>query len=376
MKNKKIVYFLGAGASKPFGIPLTNEILPQILQGICENNLFTSFGEESDTLRAMEQDLKKILLVFMPGLEELANDYMDCRGQGRDKKKKEKIFKKFPLITDVLSLIDYMAANQKEPSPNFLKKRKDMEYFRWLFDRAICEIVVPDEDYTNNKKEIVLLKRFAKRIREQIMNGDQVTLITSNYDASVEYELFEKFDTAKIDFGFSWRDVDDEEIIYGQPPTADLRIYKLHGSLNWLKCDLCEHIYINTQVDIFHLAFSAGKNYYNTCHCGNPLKVIMVAPSFEREVRDPNLLHIWKSAVQGLREADRWVMIEYSMPSEDLAIKSLLIRGLNSRRNKKDFEVEVVQKGRASEDKYSLMFGRNNLKFYKDGLEKYLEKVP
>ena len=40
-----------------------------------------------------------------------------------------------------------------------------------------------------------------------------------------------------------------------------------------------------------------------------------------RDIRDSNLLQIWKAAMEALRTADQIVFIGYSLPAEDFAIK-------------------------------------------------------
>src|SRR4051812_25410975 len=76
--------FLGAGASKPFGYPLTSEILPAIRQQLKKQ---TSLFGDSDTRRAAAAELKELLLLLLPGFE---NDSLAR-----------------PLVTDVFSLIDH-----------------------------------------------------------------------------------------------------------------------------------------------------------------------------------------------------------------------------------------------------------------------------
>ncbi len=41
----KTAIFIGAGASKPFGFPLTNELLPKIREHIDNNQLFNGFDK-------------------------------------------------------------------------------------------------------------------------------------------------------------------------------------------------------------------------------------------------------------------------------------------------------------------------------------------
>lgn len=362
---KKIVFFLGAGASKPFGIPLTKEILPEILISIENNDLFCEIdgGDFTDAQRkSMEKDLGNFLYRLMPGLKNIFEKY----------KNKKADIDGFPLITDILSIVDH----SDEYGNNLMDgNKKETGYYRKLLDRAIYEILADPITKDNS-----FLSAFSEHIDKLIKKDNEVTIITTNYDATLEYRIFSDIKDPKyIDFGFSWREVTSDEIIHYQPQSPKLRIYKLHGSLNWLKCNLCDHLYINPAGNIIHQSFRTGIDDYNTCHCGNaPLKSVIVAPSLVREVKEPNLLHVWKSSIQALRKADKWIIIGYSLPPEDLAIKSLLIRGKNAKDDDLNAnDLIIVQKTNSTTPpiSYSLLFGENNFKFISNGLEEYLSKT-
>ena len=83
-----------------------------------------------------------------------------------------------------------------------------------------------------------------------------------------------------------------------------------------------------------------------------------------RDIRDPNILQIWMSALEAMRLAGKWHMIGYSMPPEDLAIRSLLIRAFHARGYRDDMaqrkapEVTVVQLCESAITPFRLIFGR------------------
>ena len=140
-------------------------------------------------------------------------------------------------------------------------------------------------------------------------------------------------------------------------------------------CDLCGQYYINAEGSIVGLAFKEQISSQNTCICSNSLRLksVLVAPSLVRDIRDSNLLQIWKASLEAIRTADKIIFIGYSLPAEDLAIKSIIIRGLNGRDQKKRLEVDVVQLGTDSKSNYENLFGPK-INFYAEGLEKYLNK--
>src|SRR5207302_243379 len=109
---------------------------------------------------------------------------------------------------------------------------------RWLVERAISRVI--RKIY---KREIVP-RDIVKWARHQERAGAQVTFISTNYDFSLDRALLEGMfkDYDKTDFGFTWRDPDDGALVH-PASKARLRLYKLHGSLNWLGCSRCGNVY-------------------------------------------------------------------------------------------------------------------------------------
>ena len=341
---KRVVLFLGAGSSKAFGLPLTNEIFPLILEGIEKTSLFGKNREERSYL---ERFINRLL----PGI-------------GKVKKNE------LPVITEILSLLDHIIING-----NTLWIEKDkisVLYYRRLLERAIIEVLdLPHLYYAEGIPHV--LRAVSKWIYSN-HKDNYFTIISTNYDLAIEMQLFRLIGTwetveNEIDYGVNWRHPSAGNLKL-RPNNSILSIYKLHGSMNWLKCDLCDHIYINTRGSIYHQAFRAEIDDYNTCHCGNaPLKSLIIAPSIERDIRDPNILTIWKNSLERLREADSWIIIGYSLPHEDLAIKSMLLRAFNGREKRP--EIKVVQKGFDAKSRYEILF--DEITYFPEGLDKYFE---
>jgi hypothetical protein len=176
-----------------------------------------------------------------------------------------------------------------------------------------------------------------------------------------------------FDFGFTWRDP-WTGVLHERSSGSMVKCFKLHGSLNWLRCDLCEHIYINLWGQIAQLPFSSQKTEANTCHCEhNPLRPLLIGPSFIRDIRDPSLVQVWKSTIELLRTANRWIIIGYSFPAEDIGVRSVFLRALQGRKRPPD--VLVVQKGddKATRARYALIFPKH--RYRADGIEGFVSSA-
>jgi hypothetical protein len=109
----------------------------------------------------------------------------------------------------------------------------------------------------------------------------------------------------------------------------------------------------------------------NTCVCRDEVKLQLhiVSPSFIREIRDASLLNVWRSALEWMRNAEEWFVVGYSLPPEDLAIRSMLLRAYGARRKKP--KVTVVQLGAGDRARYQLLFP--GCTYRADGLEGFLD---
>src|SRR5204863_271949 len=109
--TREVAMFLGAGASKAFGALLTNQILPEIMKKLKDGTLFTS--------RSDRDTLKNFLVQLMPGIEEINPAHV--------------------LITEVLSLIDYMLLSDFVPAPT--TKAEELKSCRMLLERAMLNVI-------------------------------------------------------------------------------------------------------------------------------------------------------------------------------------------------------------------------------------------
>ena len=343
--------FTGAGASRPFGVPLTNQLLPRIRGRLASGELFRDRWSSLNTTNgappptggpdesaANREAFSRGISVLLPGFQSAESEHL-------------------PLITDVLSLVDHSLRSVNALTP--LMNTATLTKFSDLLEQAILEVLAQCEP--GDEIDNATLTAFADGVfREREETG----IISTNYDIELESQLFKRYHRSEresrmfirdqnIDFGFDWRDP-VTGVVNKRPVQASLRLYKIHGSLNWLRCELCDHVYVNTYASIVELAFQPTSST-NTCHCDYaPLRTAIIAPSIVRDVRNVSILECWKNALEFLRTASEWVIIGYSFPPEDIAIRSLFLRAYNARRMPPT--IHVVQKGEDLLPRYRLFF--------------------
>lgn len=390
-RSGKIAVFLGAGASRTFGRPLTSELLPIILNGLIHETLF----EELSLVEEQVPSEKKHL--FEGGrLNSPADNKADrallqdalialCPGIVLKKEFLENNSKKLPLVTSLLSMLDFSLANSQALisglSPEKIKDAKV------LLERAVYEAIEQKQErvsttYWHARERNSLNKDLVTWLQDSRRhNPSDLAFITSNYDSAIEeawdleWRELSEIMGMSIDVGFEWTwPHNTPPEVVPQPEAPQRRLYKLHGSTNWLRCGLCDRVYINHQVAIAMLAYKKEEILDNTCHCGHrKLEVQIVSPSFVREMLAPNLISVWQSALNWLRDADDWIVIGYSFPDEDLNIRSLFTRALASRRNPP--HITAIQRGsnESTRTRYESFFPRGYLTYLTSGLEQFLQ---
>lgn len=359
----RTVLFLGAGASAAFGYPITSAILPRIRQMLDDGTLFPIASNPARE-RGRMQRLREHLVALFPTIFEESIE--------------------LPLITDLLSLIDLMLTTEEILLPKV--SAQSMQDLRTLLEHAILQVI--EAEYRRPESFPGL-----DRLADWMLNGPEdagapVTVVSTNYDTLIDGLLFERIDIAPdleiptaVDMGFAWREHSSGRFnMQLHPPPAEptVRLLKLHGSLNWLKCPLCGFVYINTAGSIHQQAFREEKiDYNNTCLCGHgPVRTVIVAPSMVRSIRDADLLTIWRSALEALRTADEWIIAGYSLPPEDITIRSILLRALHGRGKAKSPRIRVVQRSpdKSMEGRYRLLLP--DCSFEYDGFEGFVKSLP
>jgi hypothetical protein len=366
MTAERVVLFLGAGASKDFGYPLTSEIFPTIRDELPKHELFPLASNRKREL-AKTKRLTDYLTRLLPSVfdEDVT----------------------LPLITDVLSLVDLLLETGEVALPKM--STAELEDLRTLLEEAVIQVIDAGHDEARTDPALDRLTDWLLGFAGD--DGPPATVVSTNYDTLVESVLYEKLLFVPeaqgtplgevVDLGVSWREHATGkylETVHHPPVAPRVRVLKLHGSLSWLKCPLCGFIYVNTTGNIVEQAFREDKiDYNNTCVCGHgPVRAILVAPSMVRSVRDPNLLTIWRSALEALRKADEWIVAGYSLPPEDIAIRSILIRGYHARAKQPPPRIRVIQPKAdpVMEGRYRLLFP--DCEFEYGGFKQYTLSLP
>ncbi|HYR90960.1 MAG TPA: hypothetical protein VE422_43275 [Terriglobia bacterium] len=310
------VIILGAGATKACGGPLTDEILPAALNGRMEHDdQKTLVADREELLHLTRKFLAECFNVPLGGI---AVRREDC-----------------PSLPMVLSMLR-RSVDLQQPigdwhGDGLIKARRAIEYSLFaVIEAALRHPSGPD-------LHRMLLEPIYRR-------GIEPFVISLNYDVIVDNAMFslsERYQSMRPpDYG-----VDIATQRYNEFRSSGTfgRLFKIHGSLNWLYCERC------TRLDLFISAgMRTGKaldELYNavpfndaySCRgtpCRNPncdgfVSPILITPTYVKDYENKHIERVWRDAEAAMKSAERAMIIGYSLPTDDVEVAMLFKRGLN-----------------------------------------------
>ncbi|WP_041277929.1 hypothetical protein [Desulfotalea psychrophila] len=362
----KTVYILGAGFSVEAGAPTQASLIGKAFELYTENSsnydekrfeLFKNFLIKQ--LNIAEEQFSNVELedIFTP-LDRCFSDSIQYRGIG------------FGEIMEVREAIFYVVGQT---------------ILLILNDPSVSKEYI-------NKFARYLTEKSSVRMSGAYHEKDPVSVISANWDILLDNSINDSIREGKynavVDYCcyISSKNKDDDSIKPGLEILGtggfNVKLLKLHGSLNWLQCPRCMRIYatFNTKEGIHNF-----KDPKSCRHCdinfseekGNHVLVSnLIMPTFIKDLSNPQYKIIWQNAGIEISEASRLVFIGYSLSSADFEMKQLL-----SRMARKNVEIEVVDSCKnpdakeAVEKHWKRFFGNRSITYHFDGAEDYVEKL-
>ena len=307
MRTRTVLIF-GAGATKACGGPLTDEILPEAF-GIYDS--FPDFEREG----------------FLELVNEFLVDYHHLPSAIQDRKVEDYV--QLPLLLALLET----AIDRNEPLG------------RWPPDRL--KTVRAGLDYL----VFALLQKKLERLDHnyywdilRVVRGWGVTepdVISLNYDIIVDNSLCRLSEQEEGRLAFPDYGTDISTNAYHDFEHFG-RLSKLHGSLHWIFCPGCKRLYLGMNdlktgfVKVLEMLYHEDNLYERySCHgsacqnCGENVRPVLITPTYERDYANPHIRAAWDQARRMLRDADRAIIIGYSLPHEDKDVTYLLRQELN-----------------------------------------------
>src|ERR1043165_48387 len=385
--KQKTVYIIGAGFSMSAGAPSQSAIISEI------------FELEKVDFNRNTSKVKNWIKEFREFLEEslfLTPDERD-----------------YYTLEDIYTPIDRSIAEGISFRGYDLEK---LQKLRDTFNRLIILAVRNSIEKSGKPKDSIT--HFAKHVaylgKQRLYDAkdDRVAIITTNWDIMLDNAINQILINEPVKAGkfngvvdyccyISSLERDDEKIKPGLYALGkggyNVKLIKLHGSLNWLQCPKCHRLYVK-YFKTWNGGYVFGAKYCRHCDknfetikdSSNQLKISLIMPTFLKNLNNVQNKLMWQNAGIELSEASKVVFLGYSLPQADFEFKQLLSRMIRA-----DAEIEVVlvekdnPENYADKDKlkndmqyqtagyrYENFFSGRNPKITYKGIDAYISSLP
>ncbi len=325
----KRVFFLGAGFSKHAGFPLGSELLNFVRQKLSSS--------------VMLLDKKE----YLPILERVIEIY-NSSDRGYFANNLELLLTSFSLSYNDKNFIDKFRPIYEE----FISKGNHRYYFpQHIIGRitygvrsAFLGYHIKISDYgksppISDRNIALVYDKFFNMLEE----GD--TIITLNYDILCEQALWVKNKWTFLDgYGFikPKRSLIDKDKIhlYTKPEKSIVKIYKLHGSINWAG-DYEQGRIILTDLLGFLKGFN-GKNTESDKLSADKTKFLILPNYLRSFIEQKALLEIWRKAKEDILKCEELYFIGYSLSDIDSSVQYLLYDAIKMNRKLDKSNIYVI----------------------------------
>lgn len=337
------VYILGAGFSYPAKVPLQSELLREILNYETEPYKFE--------IVVAQDKLKEFISTFFK-------------------------FSNNVTLEDIFTILDKSIIGKER-----------FKHYIWLEMYILREqliylilYIIGEKSLKETREIKSIYKDFSKIVRDEeiVGNGNSSlnSIISLNWDTILEQYLNEFYkENIVINYGtfiHTLKYNDETKTTKKLMRKFNVKILKLHGSLNWLFCDNCGRLFVNMQTTI-----NIERQECEFCREEKldkkiPLSHLILTPTFLKELANLHLKNIWQNAFIELQKASKVIFIGYSLPYADFELKYLFKKAI-----KPTSEIEVVliknDKTNGTKDRYESFFGKD-INFDFRGLKGWLKK--
>lgn len=339
----KTVFFLGSGFSKCAGGLVQKEIIRTILE--------EGFTQGKENLIKAKQNFVNFMKKELHIPEERY-----CTVQLED------IFTPIDgCITNGMSYGNYSSKELEELREQFNALMGEALEYSFKKNKANCDYVNEFANYINDLAK--------SRTDDDV---DRVSIITTNWDIIFDQALKQSIEDSHPDklsvvdyccYVSSWM-ANDLSIKPGQLAVGNggynIKLLKLHGSMNWFQCPLCQRMYVRFgDLEMMKAAYCrhCKKNYKMQDSNSIKLQSNLLLPTYLKNLSNIQIKVVWQNAAIELSEASKIVFIGYSLPDADFEIRQLF-----SRMIRPDAEIQVViypygSHVEAEEERYKDFFG-------------------
>ncbi len=306
VSNARVVFLLGAGASKPSpsDIPTVAELLPDLLQRARRLN-----RQDLDRLAEFCEESK------IKNIEDLLTAAQLSEFCSRN-----------PIVLRLIEFLIYRKGPREEPRiarrgvP--LRAEGDLSAVAFLQDTLQVLFGLLSSRMLPAKPNAA-----HKAIAKYVRSHKNASIVTTNYDCCMDLAL----GTEGSDFSYLVDFSNTTDRV--SSAQTERCLIKLHGSLNWFYCDTCQKVHL---IDIKktvkeYMSDSGCYSVIAVCRdCGGQRRGLLVPPLAMKFDLAPPLTPLIESAQEAFNNADMIIVVGFSFADADLYISRMLTKRLQS----------------------------------------------
>jgi len=319
----RLVLFLGAGFSAPFGHPVMRQ--------------FNSFAQDSNRISDEEKSY----------LSELLRATRRANGM---------------LASEAANLEDILTFA-------LMRKRLDFEETIEHSESITIEKIIA-KIYTSTPLSGGFWERynaFTQFLRLfQNFKGHELSIITTNYDINAECALYQMGKRASLPLPYETHSggsyIDEGNSLYSE---KGVKLFKLHGSVNWYSKVQGDHYTVADQMVTAmgdHRTHEVSIPEVCTSDYVFHENPVIIPPSYLKPNLDVILEKVWAKAAVELSQAEILVFVGYSFPSSDTEMQYFLASSLSDNVNLRSIQLvdpdatRIVNKINDISSKYGSVF--------------------
>lgn len=309
----RTVIFLGAGAGKADGRPLQEEV-------------FARFFSEAGTVESRRQLAAKLASFFS---SVFGVDPLDAPSA------------LLPTFEETLGVLD-LAIGREEALPVRVESAQAVWDLRQVRRELVLALAATVSGQPAGGDSV------HARLIASLRDGqylDDIAFITTNYDTLLDDAIDaravagERGTGSLLDYGLDDLSPQEEGLF------ADERRFlclKIHGSLNWLQCPICDKLDITYGSDSVTRLVDEPEEA-RCLVCETLRTPVIVPPSYYKDLSNVHLAVVWAKSSRVLRSAAHIVFCGYSFPDADIHVKYLLKRAqLNREYDPEPLKISLV----------------------------------
>jgi len=314
--NEKVVFLLGAGASAPSGIPIVNDLLPELWKRAKKIG-----RDDLDRLANWCDERKIVNIEDLLTAAYISNFTATNRG-----------------ITSLLGYFLFSLGRESE----------EEEYSTFRRRTPISQVDVSSIGFLQDTLQTLfglltstMISASPNPVHEAIVEfmkkHPNTSIITTNYDGCMDEAILKQNLPIKGAIGST----------HSADVTNAIELIKMHGSINWAYCESCQDV---REFDLLKLKETYEKDILSypvigICkNCRGTRRPLLVPPLAFKFLMFPNLVEIWNSARQTIEDARYLIVVGYSFSEADTYITKIIERSMSMSNNQKMLIIDTNQK--------------------------------